>query len=304
MLVLLFLSLLGVLYSSECQNTGTHYTTNTHFIMPNSTPWDCYANTGSNLNQGFVGCETINDTLNNTLERNTTMVFLPGIHNLTKDFTMEDKFAVIMTGYTLQKNNSQLILYGGGIVIQNSVKYSLFHLSISSFSSQAVLIKNVTSVAIDGVTITASAIIIQCIRCNAVTISNVVSIGSVLVIAWPEYYLRVDTYVSYESVVIKNSVFHLAPVGNGISCCNVKSLLIQNVFVSDLTGEATILMPKPPESSLVTFCAHYPWGVAELEICDLITTGISMMKVHNSTFKRTTSTGLCIKAPLNAFVIV
>ena len=300
MLFLLILSLLGELFSSECQATGT-YTTDTHFVVPSSTFTKYCVN--NNLSQGSP-CKTIDEyAVNNTLENNMTMVFLPGIHNLTKNFTVKDefKFDIIMTGYNLLANETQVVLYQGGIVIQTSVKISLSHLSILSFSSHVVLIKNVSDVAIEDVVITGSAIIIQCINCNVVNIMNVVFIGSVLVIAWPEYYLHTHMHFAYNSVIIKDSVFHLAPVGNGISCCNVGSLLIESVSINNLP-QASVF--TPPESSLVTYCYHFPWGLTEREVCDLITTGINIVSIHNSALKRTSSTGLCIHVALNAKVLL
>ena len=54
----------------------------------------------------------------------------------------------------------------------------------------------------------------------------------------------------------------------------------------------------------MTFCVRYPWDLVEREVCDLITTGTCTMEILNSAFKQTSGTGLCIKVPLHAKVIV
>ena len=251
---------------------------------------------------GGLSCKSIDEyTFNSILESNTRMVFLPGIHNLTRNFTLKNKIDVSMIGYTLEANETQVELYQGDIEIQASVKFTLSHLSISSYSSHAVLIKSVLGVTIEDVIITGSALIIQCLRCNTIKILNINFVGSVLVIARPEYNLVSTPFFAYNSVIIKDSVFHLAPVGNGISCCNVGSLLIQNISISNLPQASVI---TPPENTLVTYCNHFPWGLTEREVCDLITTGINIVSIHNSTLKRTSSTGLCIHVPLNAKVLL
>ena len=186
-MLLLVLSLLGA-FSSECQmSTGT-YVTNTHFVHPKSTG-DCLVNISVSTSGG-LSCKSIDEytyTFNSIVESNARMVFLPGIHNLTRNFTLKNKVDVSMTGYTLEANETQVVLYQGGIEIQDSVNFTLSHLLITSFSSYAVLIKSVLGVTIEDVIITGSALIIQCLHCNTVKISNMNFVGSVLVIAWPEY---------------------------------------------------------------------------------------------------------------------
>ena len=132
------------------------------------------------------------------------------------------------------------------------------------------------------------------------TILDIHCIGSPLVIAWPEYYLSSDTK-AYKNVVIRDAVFHLSPKGNGLSCCNVRSSLIGNILISNISSNSTA---KPPESSLITFCRYFPWGMTELEVCDLLTTDIDHMRIYNSKFKRTNGTGLCVNVPFNAYVVV
>ena len=288
MLLLLILSFLVELHSSECQVSGRN---NTYFVSTE----DCV------FTSSELSCVTVDEFLNYTIENKIMLLFLAGVHNyLTRNVTIKDKFDVTIGSLTMLANQTRIVLDQNDIVIRNLTKFTLSHLSITSFSDHAVLLDTVLEVTIENVIITGSAVIIQCLNCNTVKISSVVLRGSVLVIAWPEYYLITD-YFAYKSVVIKNSAFNLAPVGNGISCCNVESLLIQDISISDLPQTSLI---TPPESRLVSFCAHYPWGLAEREVCDLITTGTRMMEILNSTFKRTSGTGLCIKVPLYAKVIV
>ena len=280
-------------HPSECQASGR---CNTHLVSTG----DCvHVNT---FNSSELSCIAVHEYFNHTSESEITLLFLPGVHNLTRNVTIENKLDVMIAGYAMQKNQTHIMLDQSDIVIQNSTKFTMSYLSITSLSSNVVLLNTVVEVTIENVIITGSAVIIRCLGCNAVKILNVISIGSVLVIAWPEYYLRTDLF-AYKSVVIKHSLFDLAPVGNGISCCNVQSLLVQNISIGDLPQLQTSKI-TPPESSLVTFCAHFPWGLTEREACDLITIGINMVKIQNSTFKRTPSTGLCINVPFNAMVIV
>ena len=84
----------------------------------------------------------------------------------------------------------KLALYSIKVVLgfKNVIKFKLSHLSITSFklSNHALLIKTALDVTIEDVVITGSAIIIQCLHCNAVKMINMMFKGSVLVIAWPE----------------------------------------------------------------------------------------------------------------------
>lgn len=60
----------------------------------------------------------------------------------------------------------------------------------------------------------------------------------------------------------------------------------------------------PPEASLITFCAYYPWGVQYREDCDLISSSFEYLEIKNSTFKRNSGTGICIYVPVNAVAII
>ena len=188
----------------------------------------------------------------------------------------------------------------GGITVQNVAQVTLYRLSITGFSNYTVSLKNVTDVKIEDVVITGSAFLIQCLGCNTVTILDIHCIGSPLVIAWPEYDLF-SKIKAYKNVVIRDAVFHLSPKGNGLSCCDVHSSVIRNISISNLPSNSKI---KPPESSMITFCRYFPWGVTKLEVCDLLTTNINDLRIHNSTFKRIDGTGLCVDVHLNAYVVV
>ena len=60
----------------------------------------------------------------------------------------------------------------------------------------------------------------------------------------------------------------------------------------------------PPEASLITFCAYYPWGVQYREDCDLISSSFEYLEIKNSTFKRNSGTEICIFVPMNAVAII
>ena len=257
---------------------------------------------------GEWACGTINDyALNNTqcheeLEfegnrSNVTMLLLPGVHNLTRNFTVEGKVNFTMVASN-QSSRPIVMLIKGGITIQNLVEVKLSNLSIEGLSRNTISIKNVLNVTFQDVIITASAFLIQCLGCNTVTILDIHCIGSPLVIAWPEYYLSSKTK-AYKNVVIRDTVFHLSPKGNGLSCCNVHSSVMRNISISNLPSNSTT---KPPESSLITFCRYFPWGLSKLEVCDLFTTNINDLRIHNSTFKRTSGTGFCMGVFYDALV--
>ena len=174
-------------------------------------------------------------------------------------------------------------------------------MKIEALSSATVSIKDILDVTIEDVVTTASAFLIQCLQCNTATISNVLFVGSVLVIAWPEYYMKDKHYRAYKQVVIQDTIFYLSPTGNGISCCNVHSLFITNTSMSNLPYGS---IAEPPESSLITFCSAFPWGLRFREVCDLLSANIYALEIRDSVFERTAGTGLCIDAPLNGLVYV
>ena len=242
---------------------------------------------------------TSNNSENGT-DNNMTMMFLPGVHNLTGNLSVEEKLNFTLVGKSSKINQTHIHLLHGSITVQNVAEVTLYKLSINGFSNYTVSLKGVIDVKIEDVVITASAFIIQCLGCNTVTILDIHCIGSPLVIAWPEYYLSSDTK-AYKKVVIRDAVFHLSPKGNGLSCCNVQSSLIGNISISNLPSNSTT---KPPESSLITFCRYFPWGMTELEVCDLLTTNINDLSTHNSKFKRTDGTGLCVNVPFIAYLVV
>ena len=257
-----------------------------------------------NISSGF-GCETIDDYAFKDAEKlvnreNVLMTFLPGVHNLTRNLTIREKVYLQLAGS--EEGLILLYLHHESITIQNVTRFRLSSLKIDGMSSATMSMKDVLDVTIEDVVITGSAFLIQCLQCNTATISNVLFVGSVLVIAWPEYYIMKDKrYCAYKQVVIQDNVFHLSPTGNGLSCCNVHSLLITNSSISNLPHNS---MAKPPESSLITFCAHYPWGLDVREVCDLLMANIYRLVILNSKFERTSGTGLCISIPLNGLVYV
>ena len=250
-------------------------------------------------------CKTIDEYAHNITSDlegrdNVTMTFLQGVQNLTRNLTIEEKVNVTMMGKISQnyQDYPHFLLYQGNVTFQEIINLKLSKLSIVGFSRNTVSIRNVLNVIIEDVVINGSALLIQCIGCNSVNILDIHFIGSVLVIAWPEYYLTTDSY-AYKKVLIRDTTFQLSPKGNGLSCCNVHLLVIINISVSNLPPNCT---SKPPERGLITFCRYFPWGLIQREVCDLITTNIVTMDVNNSTFKRSSGTGLCVEAPINAFI--
>ena len=119
-------------------------------------------------------CMTVHEFFNHTTESNIMLLFSSGIHNLTRNVTFENKLDVTITSYTTQENQTHIILHQSDIVIQNSAKFTLSYLSITSFSTHLILLNTVMEVAIENVIITGNAIIIQCLSCNAVKVSNVI----------------------------------------------------------------------------------------------------------------------------------
>ena len=254
-----------------------------------------------NISSGFA-CETIDDYAFNAEElesrENVLMTFLPGAHNLTRNLTVREKLYLQMAG---SKGRTLLYFHHGSIMIQDVTNFRLSTLAIEGLSSATVSTKDVLDVTIEDVVITGSAFLIQCLQCNTATISNILFIGSVLVIAWPEYYMKGQRYRAYKQVVIQDTVFHLSPTGNGLSCCNVNSLFITNISVSNLPNNS---VAKPPEGSLIIFCSHYPWGQRFREVCDLLSANIHRLVIRNSRFERTSGTGLYISVPLNGLVYI
>ena len=231
------------------------------------------------------------------------MSFLQGVHNLSRNFTINQNLTMKGQPVSDPKENFPqilLVLHQGDIIIQNAARFNMSNLSIDGLSSSTISLKEVLDVFIENVVIVGSALLIQCVHCNRITALDNLFIGSVLVIAWPDPYQNTQ-YNAYNEVLIRDTVLHLSPVGNGISCCNVRSINIVNVLLSNILHT---FIAHPPEAGLITFCACYPWGVQFREDCDLISSGFHYLDIYNSTFKRNSGTGLCIKVPVNAAVIV
>ena len=250
-------------------------------------------------------CKTIDDyalNITSNLEgrENATIMFLQGVHNLTRDLTIEEKLNITMMGKISQSHQDypHFLLCQGNVTFQKIINLKLSNLSIVGFSRNSVSIRSVYNVILENIVINGSALLIQCIGCKSIYIFDIHFIGSVLVIAWPEYYLNTDRH-AYKSVLIRDALFQLSPTGNGLSCCNVYSLEIINISVGNLPPNCT---SKPPESGLITFCRYFPWGLIQREVCDLITTNVVTMDVNNSTFKRSSGTGLCVEAHSNASI--
>ena len=298
--IFIVVALFGGNLSSLCSST-TVTGGGIHYVSSNPT-LECLA---LNTSEIFY-CKTLNEYAINTtkdlksVRENVTMIILPGVHNLTTNLTIEEKHHVTMVGQSSKTDPPHVLLHHGNITVQNVTGFMLSKLSINGFSRHTLSLRNVSDVEIEGVIIIGSAFLIQCLGCNTVTVLDTQCIGSPLVIAWPEYDLF-SKIRAYKNVVIRDTVFHLSPKGNGLSCCDVHSSLIKNISLSNLPSNSTT---KPPESSLITFCRYFPWGVTELEVCDLLTTNIYDLRIYNSTFKRTNGTGICVNAPLGAYVVV
>ena len=172
-----------------------------------------------NVCEGCI-CKAVDDIAVNSTKAlenrdNVTMMFLPGVHNLTRNLTIMKKH-LNLTMIGPQVNKVHIVLHQGSIVIQNLTKFKLSKLSIEGMSQYSVSIKQVLHVIIEEVIITGSALIIQCLQCNTVTVSNTQFVGSVLVIAWPDpYTFRDSQHHAYKIVRITDLVFHLSSVGNG-----------------------------------------------------------------------------------------
>ena len=209
-------SLFGELFSSAYPNAS-----DSCFVSSKPTSECLFLGNSS----GF-GCETIdsyafNDTEELVSRENVLMTFLPGAHNLTRNLTIRERLYFRMAG---SKSRTLLYLHHGNIMIHDITNFRLSTLTVEGLSSTTVSLKDVLDVTIEDVVVTGSAFFIQCLQCNTASISNVLFVGSVLVIAWPVKAQRSDQ--AYKQVVIQDTVFHLSPTGNGLSCCNVHSLLI------------------------------------------------------------------------------
>ena len=293
--ILFTVSLFGELFLSVYPSVSD---AGTFFVS--SKPLECLS-----MNISFGGsCKTINEyAFNDSKELastgNVIMLFLPGVHNLTRNLTIKGKMEFYLAG-NYEEVQTIIYLHEGSITIRNVSNFKLSTLSINGLSKSAVSIRDVLDVMIENVVITSSAFLIQCLQCNNVIISNTLFIGSVLVIAWPEYFLKTGTKRhAYDHVLIQDTVFHLSLTGNGLSCCNVHSLVITNTSMSN---NHFMPMATPPETSLITFCHYFPWGIVFREVCDLLTASIDVLKIYNSTFVRTSGTGLCVSAPFRAAV--
>ena len=251
-------------------------------------------------------CKTLNEyamTLDSWVDdgkKSVIMTFLPGVHDLAVNFSIDSKFNVTLFGQSSNVNQARINLLHGTITVHNLTECNMYRLSINGFSNYTISLKNVTDVKINDVVITSSALLIQCLDCNTVTITNFYCVGSPLVISWPVYDLYTTTK-AYRTVVIRDTVLHLSSTGNGLSCCNVRSMVVENTSISSRPSDSP---SKPPESSLITFCYYAPWGLDDLEVCDLLTTNIDLLRIYNSTFKRTSGTGMCLDVPLNGIVTI
>ena len=288
----------GVLCYARCHGS--------HFVSSNPS---AQCSTLNVSNHSEHSCKTFNEYANETFSdtRNNdyvmAMTFLQGVHHLNRNFTINQNLT--MKGQLLSGNVDQIVLVlhnGSNIMVQNAASVNISKLSIDGLSSSTVLVTDVLDVSIENVVLIGTALLIQCVRCNEVTILNTLFIGSVLVIAWPDRYQN-TRYDAYKKVLIRDTAFRLSPVGNGLSCCNVRSISMINVSLSDIFHTSTAQpAAAPPEGGLITFCDYYPWGLEFLEECDLLTSGFLLLEIYNSTFKRSTGTGVCISAPTNAEV--
>ena len=249
--------------------------------------------------------KTINEyalNITNELEGrdHITIMFLQGMHNLTRNLTIEEKINVTIRGNTSKENHPFVLLHQGNVTFQNIAEFKLSKLSVVGFSSNYISLRNVLYVTIEDVVINGSALLIQCIGCNSINILDIHFVGSVLAIAWPEYDLTIYS-PAYKKALIRDTIFELSPEGNGLSCCNVNWLVIINISMSNIVFNCTT---KPPVSGLITFCKYFPWGVMHSEVCDLLVSNVHVMQINNSTFKRTIGTGLCINVPSNTYMLI
>ena len=262
--ILKLLLLVSVYLSAAKENYNNCYVSSTPRVncLPFNTSEGCQCKT--------IDVYALNIT--NELEgrHNVTMIFLQGVHNLTSNFTVEEKLSVTIRGNTSKEKRPFLLLHQGNVTFQNIAEFKLSKLSVVGFSTNYISLRSVLNVTIEDLIINGSALLIQCIGCKNINILDIHFVGSVLVIAWPEYYLSTDS-CAYKSVLIRDTVFQLSPTGNGLSCCNVYSLVIINISMSNQLSNHTT---KPPANGLITFCKYFPWGVMHLEVCDLLVSNV------------------------------
>ena len=285
---------------------GCYQTFETCFVSSNTSQQCLLTLNISNVSEH--SCKTFNEyatetTWLDTVNDGVSMIFLQGTHNLNRNFNINQNLT--MKGQPVSGNNYNLaqivlVLRQGNITIQHAARVTISNLTVDGISSNTLSIKEVSDVSIKNVVMIGTALLIQCVRCNEVSILNTLFVGSVLVIAWPDPYQN-TRYDAYKKVLIKDTAFHLSPVGNGLSCCNVRSISMINISLSELFRTSTA-QPAPPESGLITFCAYYPWGIQFREECDLLTSSFLLLEIYDSMFKRSTGTGVCISVPTNAEV--
>ena len=110
-------------------------------------------------------CKTLDEYASNTSKNsengtdNMTMMFLPGVHSLTGNFSIEGKLHVTLVGQSSQINQTHIHLHHGGITVQNVAQVNFYNLSINGFSNYTVSLKGVIDVKIEDVVITGSALI-------------------------------------------------------------------------------------------------------------------------------------------------
>ena len=285
--------LFSVLYFPVC-----HGTTNTYYVSCEPSVQCLVLNISID---SASSCKTFNEYATESImqldkkDQYVLLSFLQGVHNLSRNFTANQNLS--MTG---QARETLLLLHQGNIAVRNTTRFNMSNLSIDGLSKHYISLKEVLDISIENVVIVSSALLIQCVHCNGVTISDSIFIGSVLIIAWPDPYQNAQ-YNAYNKVLIKDTVLQLSPIGNGLSCCNVRSINITNTWLDNTDHTFTA---HPPEASLITFCAYYPWGVQYREDCDLISSSFEYLEIKNSTFKRNSGTGICIYVPMNAVAII
>ena len=292
-------SLFVILSLSACSNS-------TNYFVSSNQSAQCLMIS----NDSEYSCKTFDEYANNKEWLNgrkkadvLTLTFLQGVHNLSRNLTLHRFGSITIKGQKdYPDKQADLILHKCNITVQNVTQFTMSDLSINGLSFNCLSVKEVSHVTIKNVVITSSALLIRCFHCNSATVLDTIFIGSVLVVAWPDY-MQKNPYSAYENVTVKGTVFYLSSVGNGISCCNVNSLTVVNVFMGNIHHD--MYETYPPRVGFVsTFCHHFPWGLRTKEECDLLTSSIDRLIIHNSTFKRNSSTGLCIKVPTGAFVSI
>ena len=287
----ILLSLLEGLFLLHCQSKA-----NIYYVKPNST---------SACPPSTVGwpCKTLDEyALNSTQDLdnmdNVTMLYLPGVHNLTRKLLVRGSQIITMVNMHDSEGQQVHIILHSSITIAAVSELNISYLSINGLSQSYLLLQQASKVNIDHVAMTGSALIIACEFCSTALISHVSFKGSVQVIAGSPNY---PNDRAYNSVTIKNSVYHLSPTGNGLTVCNIDSLSISNISTISLPGNISAM---PPSASFRRFCYFFPFGSQNTANCDLIMTKIRQVSIDNSVFNRTYGTGIYSESPSNAYVLI